>query len=270
MNTSEAQIVEKPKRKNKPQVDRYSQNEAFAVIVFSLAATFFFWLDELIGAVYFERAEALFIVASVPITLSAIVFLHHRWRGTLRIRTCLGIIAIFVIYIPTIIFWLYLMSFISIISLPLSIELMQCLLLCLIVLWIVARYKKLQFPQRPMKLLAYSLLILAMFYSWSQTWEKLGGDHWEWTYAEIPIHTEVFVLQIVNDRIHSEDAAFLYRCNSYYFACQNIFSMDDTYYSETYGSNWLYILQLTEGEHDNVLVLVDGEVVFDSSEGSEE
>ena len=54
--------------------------------------------------------------------------------------------------------------------------------------------------------------------------------------------------------------------------CESVYSIrgrfqEREYYPSHIGSE---VLELVQGEHDNVLMLVDGEVVFNSSEGGEE
>ena len=68
------------------------------------------------------------------------------------------------------------------------------------------------------------------------------------------------------------DQVVLHRCNSMSIDCESVYSIrgrfqEREYYPSHIGSE---VLELVQGEHDNVLMLVDGEVVFNSSEGGEE
>ncbi|MCA9889908.1 MAG: hypothetical protein KC546_16120 [Anaerolineae bacterium] len=265
------EAVEKFKRKGKPRTDRYSQNEAFAVIVFSLAVMLFFWLDELIGAVDLNRSVApLFALAITYLTPSVIVFLHYHWQGKLKWWVWVEIIVITVVGIVATPLWLIQRLFFILIPYYLPFKTLVCVLICILAIWFMARRISLSLPRKLVKTATYSVLCFTIFYSLGASWD--GSLFGSTNFGTISINGHNYIL-IAHHDYDDPDVAVLYECNSLSFGCFKIYSdyNNTSHYFQrprdrNFSSDWYSVLELTQGEHDNVLVLVDGEVVFDSSE----
>ena len=271
--------VEKAKRKSKPHVDRYSQNEAFAVMVFSLAMMLLFWLDEVFGSIALQYmvGKGLLVKAILVFIPLGFFRLLYRWDYiTNRQSWVFGLVFMMVmlVLLPIVII---VGAFLSWLGSPLLRDstiawpvVISALIIVICGFWFALRTLKIALHKTVMKSIALSVFVLANLLA-----AGLGlYDGLDFRYRSEHMATtedNYYIYFYRGFRRDMYDQVVLHRCNSISIDCESVYSIrgrfqEREYYPSHIGSE---VLELVQGEQDNVLVLVDGEVVFDSSENRE-
>lgn len=261
--------MEKVKRKSKSRVDRYSQNEAFAVMVFSLAGMLFFWLDELIGAVALKQYEFWILLATSIGVPFAYVHLNGRWEELSYDRTWLY--SILAAIAGGTLFFVYAI-FTSILSGTANVACTPALFFLLILFAIANLVRPDQIEaarcsQFLIERISLIFLVASLIFALVSFQQDIDTTYSNEGYVASNSANYFLIVEHSNE----PDSGFptkrpiLYECNQLSIECKPL-SEGITYFR---AGSFRRQFNLVQGEHDNVLVLVDGEVVFDSSEGSE-
>ena len=265
MNITETAPPEKAKRKAKPRIDRYSQNEAFAVMLFSLMIIFLFHM--------IWRISAIALISQ----LSTVVMLVSA-GGTFIFFLLLGRWG----YFPVLASWfLAIFSGIIILSMGkafLGVAFLSIMLLIVTIPILLVSVTAILFYAlallasmddikqklyRPMKILALLFLLSALSIANSMTY---GSVRFE-PINHISIDDTNYYL--VLDRGFLDPVQVqLYECNHLSINCERTYSTYDNFGPSFNFDRFRDTAEMHQGDHDNILVLVDGEVVYDSSEGS--
>ncbi|MCB9458371.1 MAG: hypothetical protein H6670_01890 [Anaerolineaceae bacterium] len=261
--------VEKVKRKGKPRTDRYSQNEATVLIMGSISVSallswFFEWLNPVAGMFI----PPLIIGLELLILPFLIYFLRKRWSLVswetkvvfIIIELILAVCVI--LKIPFVVIPIFLTAAVTY---SLTSMLIPLLIFLAIIACVVAGSRLMPSKIKPeyVRHLAIAILVTTVLRSSAVSW-------WApYTYSQhdfIPINGSSYYLLIRLDVWDSYKHPIVYECHQFIFDC------DETYlgYWRYWDTEWGEELRLVRGDHDNVLVLVDGQVVFDSSEDVEQ
>lgn len=263
MNTSETPVTEKPKRKNKNDFEQESHVLRVAILaVFPLAASvsIFLLLSIFRSILLYSQLNNL-IMAGGIFSFGAAIFLIFYWQMW-RIRAIAdALLILFSTGIGVFLSGLALMMVIRRLSSifpgrsPLEWQLIKFMVisspLFLIALWFQSHRTATPFKPRFIKpntiillaLVSPLFFLLALMSNGGHVTSQAGtSDH----------------IYLIYDYGSSSDGYYsrLYECNSLGYLCNAIDDFRVPY------------PELVQGEHDNVLVLIDGEVVFDSSEDS--
>ncbi|MCB9458368.1 MAG: hypothetical protein H6670_01875 [Anaerolineaceae bacterium] len=254
--------VEKIKRKAKPRTDRYSQNEAFAVIVFSLAMMLFFWLDELIGAVVLKQYEV-FVSFCVAIIVPFIfVQLMGQW-GYLSNHMA-WLLSVIASVIAGIFFFGYLIFVTLFSGIPCA-----PVLFFIVILFAASIFTKPNDTESEyedhfwIKGVTLIALVCTFFIALAVT--NTDTTYNSITYARINDHDYHILRKSIFDWDGNRLTLELYECNQISINCELAFHQLEPFLPSLHGLE-NSVIEVTQGDHDNVLVLVNGEVVFESSE----
>ncbi|MCB9458369.1 MAG: hypothetical protein H6670_01880 [Anaerolineaceae bacterium] len=280
------EAAEKFKRKGKPRTDRYSQNEAFAVIVFSLAVMLFFRLDVSLGAIAFKSRWGYDISYVLILAFTIFFWLMRRWDilstwhvlAQILAIVCGGLVSMFTIPVAGL--------FLSGLGTAAENEidmLLVALIGATIAMWFVAKFGKLTLPRNKMKFIALSACLVSIALcngSLAYGIQAWGG------YGGLFIHTSTsthnyygvyyakpgpLIIEIMD----------IYECDSISLNCEKVHRILPKSYNSTFSYQFItrdqidrrpyhQVVELLTGDNDNALLLVEDVVWFDSSEDGEQ
>ncbi|MAU10366.1 MAG: hypothetical protein CL607_11130 [Anaerolineaceae bacterium] len=279
--------MEKAKRKGKPRVDRYSQNEAFAIIVFSLTVMLFFRLDVSLGAIAFKSRWGWGYDISYVLILAFIIFfwLMRRWDilstwhvlARIFAIVCGGLVSMFTIPIAG-----FLLSGLGSTAENEIDMLLVALIGATIAMWFVAKFRELTLPRNKMKVIALSACVVSIALCngsrayGNQAWGSRGGL---FLHTSTSTHNYYAIYYAKPGALIFEQMD-IYECDLLSLNCEKVHRILPKSYNSTSSYQFIrhdridrrpyhQVVELVTGDNDNALLLVEDVVRFDSSEDGE-